>query len=93
MNDSELKTKSIIVSDEGSAKDISVSDEVTPKDKLNLAKKVLGILALFVFTFSVMRIYIEPASAGTVFERIMQAAIPIGSLILGYYFGSSDKKP
>ena len=71
---------------------------VTPKDKFNFARELVRYSGFLLAVFLAIWIYhdwpnVDPSSFQTILVFIEDKIYPIVLLIIGFYFGSSQKDP
>ena len=64
---------------------------ITPRDRLLLAKWVL-LANSILFFFSGLAMLVNPEHGAAIFDACKTILPPIVTLILGYYFGESNRK-
>lgn len=66
------------------------NEDVSPKDKLALAKGVLFFIFILAILAGVARVFAEVEAGKDIFDAATTLLLPVVTLVLGFYFGRND---
>ena len=65
--------------------------DISPKDKLRFAQQVLFAIFVLAIFAGIARIWAADPAGSDIFNAATTLLLPVVTLVLGFYFGRSDK--